>query len=57
MKFDRWQQLSALASKEQDPEKLTELAKEMNRVLTEKNSVPRSSVARAAGIIISSRRQ
>jgi hypothetical protein len=38
MNFERWQQLSALASKEQDPEKLTELAKEMNLALTQKTA-------------------
>jgi hypothetical protein len=38
MNFERWQQLSALASKEQDPEKLTELAREMNLALTQKTA-------------------
>jgi hypothetical protein len=38
MNFERWQQLSALASREQDPEKLTELAKEMNLALTQKTA-------------------
>jgi hypothetical protein len=36
MNFERWQQLSALALKEQDPAKLMALATEMNLVLTQK---------------------
>jgi hypothetical protein len=34
--FERWKQLSALASKEQDPAKLTDLKREMNVVLSQK---------------------
>jgi hypothetical protein len=34
--FERWKELAALTSKEQDPAKLTELAKEINLVLTQK---------------------
>jgi hypothetical protein len=34
--YERWKELAALTSKEQDPEKLTELAKEINLVLTQK---------------------
>jgi hypothetical protein len=34
--FERWKELATLTSKEQDSAKLTELAKEMNLVLTEK---------------------
>jgi len=45
MNFERWQQLSALASKEQDPAKLTDLARELNVVLNQKTqtlgSLPR----------------
>jgi hypothetical protein len=45
MNFERWQQLSALAAKEQDPAKLTDLARELNVVLNQKtqtlDSVPR----------------
>jgi hypothetical protein len=35
MNFERWQELAALASTEQDPAKLTELAKAMNLALTQ----------------------
>ena len=45
MNFEQWQQLSALASKEQDPAKLTDLARELNVVLNQKtqalDSLPR----------------
>jgi hypothetical protein len=45
MNFEQWQQLSALASKEQDPAKLTDLARKLNAVLNQKiqilDSVPR----------------
>jgi hypothetical protein len=34
--FERWKELASLSSREQDPAKLTELAHEMNLVLTEK---------------------
>jgi len=34
--FERWKELAVLTSKEQDPAKLTELANEMNLVLTQK---------------------
>ena len=34
--FERWKALADLTSKERDPEKLTQLASEMNRVLTQK---------------------
>jgi hypothetical protein len=34
--FERWKELAALASKEQDSAKLTELATEMNLALTQK---------------------
>jgi hypothetical protein len=34
--FERWKELASLTSKEQDPAKLTELANEMNLVLTKK---------------------
>jgi hypothetical protein len=36
MNFERWKHLSALASTERDPEKLTDLARELNIVLNEK---------------------
>ena len=34
--FERWKELATLTSREQDPAKLTELATEMNLVLTQK---------------------
>jgi hypothetical protein len=34
--FERWKELAALAVREQDPAKLTELATEMNLVLNQK---------------------
>ena len=34
--YERWKELAALTSAEQDPEKLMELAHEINRVLTQK---------------------
>ena len=34
--FERWKELAALTSKEQDPVRLTELASEMNLVLAQK---------------------
>jgi len=34
--FERWKELASLTSKEQDPRRLTELASEMNLVLTQK---------------------
>ena len=34
--FERWQVLAALISTEHDPEKLTAIANEMNRVLTQR---------------------
>jgi hypothetical protein len=34
--FERWKALADLTSKERDPEKLTQLASEMNLVLTQK---------------------
>jgi hypothetical protein len=34
--FERWKELAALTAKEQDPARLTELANEMNLVLTQK---------------------
>ena len=37
-RFERWKELASLASREQDPAKLTELAHEMNLVLTQKTS-------------------
>jgi hypothetical protein len=47
MNFERWKQLSALASKEQDPAKLTDLARELNVVLNQKtqtlDSLPRKA--------------
>ena len=36
--FERWTELAALTSKEQDPERLTELAKETNLALTQKTA-------------------
>jgi hypothetical protein len=36
--FERWKQLAALCLREQDPEKLTEFATEMNRALLQKTS-------------------
>jgi hypothetical protein len=38
-KFERWKELASLTSREQDPAKLTELAHEINLVLTQK--IPR----------------
>ncbi len=35
-KFERWKELASLTSREQDPAKLTELAHEMNLILTQK---------------------
>lgn len=35
---ERWKELCELASKEQDPRKLTELVKEINRLLAEKQN-------------------
>jgi hypothetical protein len=37
--FERWKQLAAQCLCEQDPARLTELANEMNLVLTQKNTV------------------
>jgi hypothetical protein len=37
--FEQWQQLSALASKEKDPETLTDLARQINLVLNQKSQV------------------
>jgi hypothetical protein len=34
--FERWKELAALTSKEQDPAKLTELAHEISLVLTQR---------------------
>jgi hypothetical protein len=34
--FERWKELAALTSKEQDPARLTQLASEMNLVLIQK---------------------
>jgi len=34
--FERWKELASLTSREQDPAKLTELAHEINLVLTQK---------------------
>ena len=45
MNFVQWQQLSALASKEQDPAKLTDLARKQNVVLNQKTQ-PLSSLPR-----------
>ena len=45
--FERWKELATQTSKEQDPAKLTELATEMNLVLNQKPTAPRSSAARA----------
>jgi hypothetical protein len=36
--FERWKELAAQTSKERDPAKLTELAHEMNLVLSQKTS-------------------
>ena len=36
--FERWTELATLASKEQDPERLTELAKETDLALTQKTA-------------------
>ena len=36
--FERWKALADLTSKEQDPEKLTQLASEINLVLTQKTT-------------------
>ncbi len=35
---DRWRELCELAEKEQDPKKLVELAKEIDRLLAEKQN-------------------
>jgi hypothetical protein len=35
-KLERWQQLCAMAAKEQDPEKVLLLAREIERLLSEK---------------------
>jgi len=50
--FERWKELAALASKEPDPAKLTELAHEINLVLTQKTSYldPPSSLRENAKI-------
>jgi hypothetical protein len=39
-KFERWKELAARCLGEQDPAKLTELANEMNLVLTQKTPHP-----------------
>jgi hypothetical protein len=38
--FERWKELSVLCLREQDPAKLTELANEMNLILTQKTLDP-----------------
>jgi hypothetical protein len=53
MNFERWKHLSALASTERDPEKLTDLARELNIVLNEKTQDPGFSAAQGFGIITS----
>jgi hypothetical protein len=37
-KRERWMELAALAADEQDPEKLTELVREIDRLLAEKQA-------------------
>jgi hypothetical protein len=44
--FERWKELAGRCLGEQDPATLAELAGEMNLVLTQKNTLPRSSPAR-----------
>ena len=50
--FEQWKQLAALTAKEQDPARLTELAHEINLVLTQKTSYlyPPSSLRETAQI-------
>jgi hypothetical protein len=48
MNFERWKHLSALASRERDPEKLTDLARELNIVLNEKTQTPDSRPLKAS---------
>jgi len=50
-RFERWKELAALTSKEQDPGKLTELAHEINLVLSQKNTAPQSSHSGRPGVI------
>jgi hypothetical protein len=38
---DRWRELCELAEREQDPKKLIELAKEIDRLLAEKQDPPK----------------
>jgi|HubBroStandDraft_4_1064222.scaffolds.fasta_scaffold63214_3 hypothetical protein len=53
MNFERWKHLSALASTERDPEKLTDLARELNIVLNEKTQTLDSRPPQGLGIITS----
>ena len=50
--FERWKELATLTSREQDPAKLTELATEMNLVLTPKTPYLEPSPAQAFGVRI-----
>ena len=46
---ERWEQLAALASREQDPNKLMELVREINALLEQKHgSAPNSPPAASA---------
>jgi hypothetical protein len=51
MNFERWQELAALASTEQDPAKLTELAKAMNLALTQKTPYLDPPAVVSSGVI------
>ena len=42
---ESWEELAALASQEQDPEKLMELVAEINRLLEAKDNVAKALVA------------
>lgn len=42
---ESWEELAALASQEQDPEKLMELVAEINRLLEKKDNVAKALVA------------
>lgn len=46
--FEKWKELAAMLSTEQDPEKLTQLASEMNDVLFQKTQYLDSSLHESA---------
>lgn len=48
-RLEQWQQLCALAAEEQEPERLMQLVKEINRLLEEKEQRLRNRCAKAQG--------